>query len=99
MTSRRFVVYTLMILLLAAAPVWAVTTGAVKIDGSLDDLAWRKALKIDVNIETNPGENVPAKVKTVAYLMEDGVNLYIAFDARDPNPKAIRAFLRDRDSA
>ncbi|RLA37249.1 MAG: hypothetical protein DRR15_02495, partial [Gammaproteobacteria bacterium] len=60
---------------------------------------WRKALKIDVNIETNPGENVPAKVKTVAYLMEDGVNLYIAFDARDPNPKAIRAFLRDRDSA
>jgi len=108
MTSRRFVVYTLMILLLAAAPVWAVTSeipdlprisGAVKIDGSLDDLAWRKALKIDVNIETNPGENVPAKVKTVAYLMEDGVNLYIAFDARDPNPKAIRAFLRDRDSA
>jgi hypothetical protein len=97
-----------MILLLAAAPVWAVTneipdlpriSGAVKIDGSLDDLAWRKALKIDVNIETNPGENVPAKVKTVAYLMEDGVNLYIAFDARDPNPKAIRAFLRDRDSA
>ncbi|RLA27799.1 MAG: hypothetical protein DRQ63_05075, partial [Gammaproteobacteria bacterium] len=96
-----------MILLLAAAPVWAVTSeipdlprisGAVKIDGSLDDLAWRKALKIDVNIETNPGENVPAKVKTVAYLMEDGVNLYIAFDARDPNPKAIRAFLRDRDS-
>jgi len=74
-------------------------SGAVKIDGSLDDLAWRKALKIDVNIETNPGENVPAKVKTVAYLMEDGVNLYIAFDARDPNPKAIRAFLRDRDSA
>ena len=108
MALRRFVVFTLMILLIAAAPVWAVTneipdlpriSGAVKIDGSLDDLAWRKALKIDVNIETNPGENVPAKVKTVAYLMEDGVNLYIAFDARDPNPKAIRAFLRDRDSA
>jgi len=108
MLLRRFVVSTLMILLLAAAPVWAVTneipdlpriSGAVKIDGSLDDLAWRKALQIDVNIETNPGENVPAKVKTVAYLMEDGVNLYIAFDARDPNPKAIRAFLRDRDSA
>jgi len=108
MTSRRFVVFALMIMLLAAAPVWAVTneipdlpriSGAVKIDGNLDDLAWREALKIDVNIETNPGENVPAKVKTVAYLMEDGVNLYIAFDARDPNPKAIRAFLRDRDSA
>lgn len=108
MALRRFVVFTLMLLLIAAAPVWAVTSnipdlprifGAVNIDGTLDDLAWSNALQIDVNIETNPGENIPAKVKTVAYLMEDGVNLYIAFDARDPNPKAIRAFLRDRDAA
>jgi hypothetical protein len=108
MPLRRVVVFTLMILMIAAAPVWAITrdipdlpriSGAVNIDGNLDDLAWLKALQIEVNIETNPGENIPAKVKTVAYLMEDGVNLYIAFDARDPNPKAIRAFLRDRDSA
>jgi hypothetical protein len=31
--------------------------------------------------------------------MEDGVNLYVAFDARDPDPSKIRAYLRDRDSA
>jgi hypothetical protein len=31
--------------------------------------------------------------------MENGTNLYIAFDARDPDPSKIRAFLRDRDSA
>ena len=108
MPLRRVVVFTLMVLMIAAAPVWAITrdipdlprvSGTVNIDGNLDELAWLKALQIEVNIETNPGENIPAKVKTVAYLMEDGVNLYIAFDARDPDPKAIRAFLRDRDSA
>lgn len=108
MYLRRFIVVTLFLLLVAAAPVWAVTSpmadlprvnGKVIIDGNLDDEIWRDALQVDVSYETNPGENTPAKVKTVAYLMEDGINLYIAFDARDPDPAAIRAFLRDRDSA
>jgi len=108
MALRRFVVFTVIVLMLAAAPVWA-NTGTipdlprinepVKIDGNLDDDAWRQALQIQVNTETNPGENIPAKVKTVAYLMEDGNSLFVAFDARDPDPGAIRAFLRDRDSA
>ena len=108
MILRRFVVYTLFLLLVVAAPVWASTAGIsdlprvngnVRIDGNLNDDTWRQALQVDISYETNPGENTPAKVKTVAYLMEDGTNLYIAFDARDPNPEAIRAFLRDRDSA
>ena len=108
MPSRRFIVFTVFLLMLAAAPVWANTAdipdlpridGSVKIDGILDDDAWRQALQIQVNTETNPGENIPAKVKTVAYLMENGTSLYVAFDARDPDPSAIRAFLRDRDSA
>ena len=108
MVLRRFVVFTLFLLLVVAAPVWAVTTGVsdlprvtgdVVIDGNLDDDIWLQALQVEIGYETNPGENTPAKVKTVAYLMEDGVNLYIAFDAHDPDPQAIRAFLRDRDSA
>jgi hypothetical protein len=32
-------------------------------------------------------------------LIENGASLLIAFDARDPEPAAIRAYLRDRDSA
>lgn len=108
MALRRLIVFSVMLLMLAAAPVWAGVAGIsdlprveepVKIDGNLDDGAWRRALKVDLDTETNPGENIPARVKTVAYLMEDGQNLYIAFDARDPNPSEIRAFLRDRDSA
>ncbi|HEX5419195.1 MAG TPA: DUF5916 domain-containing protein, partial [Gammaproteobacteria bacterium] len=75
------------------------TTGTVKIDGVLDDPIWAEALVIEPDTETDPKENVPAAVKTTAYLIEDGKRLLIAFDARDPDPKKIRAYLRDRDSA
>ena len=75
------------------------TEHAVRIDGVLDDEAWQDAIQIDLDVETKPGENIPARVKTVAYLVEDGDNLYVAFDAEDPNPEIIRAFLSDRDAA
>lgn len=73
--------------------------GAIKIDGVLDDDAWQHATRIIIDTETRPGENIPARVETTAYLFEDGERLFIAFDARDPDPSAIRAYLRDRDSA
>ncbi|MDJ0940306.1 MAG: DUF5916 domain-containing protein [Woeseiaceae bacterium] len=75
------------------------TDQAISIDGVLDEDEWRDATRIEIDTETRPGENVPAKVRTVAYLVEDGKSLYVAFDAEDPNPEKIRAFLRDRDSA
>ena len=75
------------------------TEHAVRIDGVLDEEAWQDALQIDINVETKPGENIAARVKTIAYLVEDGDNLYVGFDAEDPDPTAIRAYLRDRDSA
>ena len=90
-------------LLLALLPVLALANVAelprtqddINIDGLLDDLAWRDAAQIKIDKETRPGENIAAKVETVAYLIEDGEHLYIAFDAKDPNPAAIRAYLRD----
>ncbi len=75
------------------------TDDTILIDGVLDEGAWRVAARILIDTETRPGENIPARVKTTAYLLEDGVNLYVAFDAEDPEPTAIRAYLRDRDSA
>jgi len=108
MLLPRTIVITVILTTLAVSPVWSKTIGihdlprvdvVVTIDGNLDDAAWQQALQISLDLETNPGENIPARVKTVAYLMEDGKNLYVAFDARDPNPSKIRAYLRDRDSA
>ncbi len=69
------------------------------IDGSLDEPVWQRALKIPLNIETSPEDNIAAPVNTMAYLYEDGHNLYIAFDASDPQPENIRAYYRDRDSS
>ncbi len=75
------------------------TEQTIRIDGVLDEDAWQDAIQIDLDVETKPGENIPARVKTIAYLVEDGDNLYVAFDARDPDPSSIRAYLRDRDAA
>ena len=75
------------------------TDGEIAIDGVLSDDAWGDAVAVELIYETNPGDNLPARVKTVAYLMEDGTNLYVGFAASDPDPSAIRAYLRDRDSA
>ncbi|HET8699583.1 MAG TPA: hypothetical protein VFO94_19010, partial [Gammaproteobacteria bacterium] len=72
---------------------------SVAIDGVLDDAIWKQALVVDLTVETSPGENIAAPVETHAYLVEDGSRLLIAFDARDPEPDKIRAYLRDRDSA
>jgi hypothetical protein len=71
----------------------------IQIDGVLDDPIWKAALALPLTIETSPRENATADVETIAYLVENGDQLLIAFDARDPEPESIRAYLRDRDSA
>jgi len=58
------------------------TTETITIDGVLDETAWQHATKIQIDNETRPGENIPARVATVAYLIENGEALYVAFDAR-----------------
>lgn len=71
---------------------------AANIDGVLDEPVWQLATKVSLDYENDPGEGVPAPVKTNVYLYEDGVNLYVAFEAFDPHPENIRASLRARDN-
>jgi len=70
-----------------------------KIDGIMNEIEWQQALVIPLLFETSPAENVPAQVKTEAYFIDTGKTLVIGFKAEDPEPRKIRAFLRDRDSA
>ena len=70
----------------------------ILLDGKIDEDVWKNALKIDLNYETSPGENIKPSVITHVYLFEDGETLYVAFDARDDNPEFIRDFLLDRDN-
>lgn len=69
------------------------------IDGKLDEAVWQKAQKIVIDNVTWPQENTASPVQTTAYVYENGTSLFIAFDAKDPNPELIRAFYRDRDTA
>ncbi|HTD51893.1 MAG TPA: hypothetical protein VK780_02605, partial [Thermoanaerobaculia bacterium] len=39
--------------------------GPITVDGDLSDPGWKGAAEIDTFWETSPGDNVPAKVRTV----------------------------------
>src|SRR5690606_37204493 len=68
------------------------------IDGTVSPIEWAQARRVTLDFEIEPSENIPARVATEAFMMEDGETLYVAFIAQDPDPAAIRSFYRDRDS-
>ncbi|HVR98748.1 MAG TPA: DUF5916 domain-containing protein [Thermoanaerobaculia bacterium] len=71
--------------------------GEITVDGELGDPGWQGATRIDTFYETNPGDNVPPKVQTVAWLTYDDRFFYAAFDFSD-DPRTLRAPLGDRDN-
>jgi len=74
------------------------TRQAIRIDGELAAAEWRDALVLELAYETDPGENVPAPVRTELLLTYDEGQLYAAFRCHDPDPAAIRAYLCDREN-
>jgi hypothetical protein len=70
----------------------------IRVDGLLDEPAWRQAQVVEIPFEWMPGENIPAPVRTEARVSYDRDYLYVSFRAFDPDPSRIRAQLRDRDS-
>ncbi len=73
------------------------SSGSMTLDGDLNDPIWRDALVIDRFYETSPGDNIPAKAKTIAYVTYDDDYFYIGIKADDPDPKKIRAPFVERD--
>jgi hypothetical protein len=73
-------------------------TGPIKVDGDLSDQGWKDATRITTWYETNPGDNVEPKVKSVGYLAYDDKYFYAAFEFSDPDPSKIRAPFGDRDN-
>lgn len=74
------------------------TDSGIKVDAVLDEDAWKEALTLELNYEVRPGENVTPPVRTEVLLTYDDKNFYAAFRCYDPDPSAIRAHLRDRDT-
>ncbi|MCJ0826827.1 carbohydrate binding family 9 domain-containing protein [Luteimonas sp. 50] len=73
--------------------------GPITIDGKLDDAAWQGALVQEIGYEIQPGDNIPAPVKTIVRIGYSADALYVAYHAMDDDPSQIRAHLRDRDAA
>jgi hypothetical protein len=69
----------------------------IKIDGKLDNPLWKLSNTIELNYEFNPGDNLPAKEKTIVYTLYDNENIYFGFKCYDSNPEQIRANLSERD--
>ena len=74
------------------------STSEIVIDGVLDDAVWKTAARLDRFYETNPGNNVEPRVRTVALVTYDARYLYVAVQCDDPNPSQIRAPYVDRDN-
>jgi hypothetical protein len=71
-------------------------TSTITIDGRLTEPAWKEAAVLDEFWESNPGDNVPPKVKTVAYLAYDDLFLYIGVKCSDRGSE-VRAPYVERD--
>ena len=69
----------------------------VVIDGNVESLEWQHAEELELNFITRPFENLPVPVKTQVKIFENGTHLFVLYIANDPEPEAVRAFLRDRD--
>ncbi len=72
-------------------------TGAITVDGNLDDAGWRDAVRVETWYETNVGDNAAPPVPSVGWLAYDEAFLYAAFEFGDPHPEHIRAPYNDRD--
>ena len=54
--------------------------GPITVDGDLGDAGWLGAGRVETFYETNPGDNLPPKVRTVGRLAYDGRHLYAALE-------------------
>ncbi|MGH7631267.1 MAG: alpha/beta fold hydrolase [Gemmatimonadales bacterium] len=71
--------------------------GDIELDGRMDEPAWESAVRIPLDYEWFPGENLKPPVETDCRMAHDTGNLFIACHAIDPRPERIRAHYADRD--
>ena len=58
--------------------------GPIAIDGEISDSEWNGAVPIEEWYETQPGDNLPASLRSAARVAYDDENLYVAFELSDP---------------
>ncbi|HUP89390.1 MAG TPA: DUF5916 domain-containing protein, partial [Longimicrobiales bacterium] len=73
-------------------------SGAITIDGNLNDAAWAAAPVIDKFVQRDPKEGEPASLRTEVRVLFDNEFLYIAARMFDDQPNKIVGRLARRDS-
>ena len=69
------------------------------IDGRLDDVVWRNALRVTDFVQESPFEGAPASEETEVWISYDSQNLYLAVHAHYEDPGIMRATRVDRDQS
>ena len=69
----------------------------IDLTGKLSDPQWKCAEPVEINFEIQPGENTPAREKTLVYVLYSSNRVYFGFRAFDSSPKSIRSHITDRD--
>ena len=77
-----------------AAPV---SGAAIRIDGHLDEVAWKHAGVIEELVQQDPHPGQATPYSTEVRILADTARLYIAFVCRDPEPRRIAIHTMQRD--
>ncbi len=70
----------------------------IRIDGILDEAAWKGAAVLSDFIQFQPARGAPATVRTSVRVLYDGTALYCGFEMTDPEMDKIAARISKRDS-
>jgi hypothetical protein len=68
-----------------------------KLDGVLEAGEWAGAREVRLGYQVNPGNNAPPSEETRVWIGFDDRYLYLAAEAKDREPKLVRARVRPRD--
>ena len=74
------------------------SAGALRLDGRLDDAAWRDAAPLTDFTQRDPAEGRPASFRTEVRIIAADDALWIGITADDPDPAGIRRVQRRRDA-
>jgi hypothetical protein len=75
----------------------SVSASSIKVDGDLNDPAWKNSVKAGNFVEIEPGDNTPAPVETEVMIVYDEDKLYFGFICHDSEMSKLRTSMTDRD--
>ncbi|HUU38613.1 MAG TPA: DUF5916 domain-containing protein, partial [Candidatus Desulfaltia sp.] len=71
---------------------------AIKMDGLLDEAAWKEAPEAGDFIQLQPEKGKPASLRTIVKILYDADNVYFGFWCYDSEPQKIAARMTKRDA-